>query len=294
MKFRALLVACLQLRASGLAVRSENRIIEGCGLAPEYENAKPADYKDARKTFFNTTSKKTEPVHFVSGDVVKFECQRGFTTDGAKDGNKTFDAECTKNGYFKPQGVCVKASKCGALPNITSAMPTGKVTRGKVEFACTQGYSLDGQEVTKGGFGKNRFFELECLEFKGEYEAFEGECKPYKFVPAKETIRIYNKVSKVLFIVSCKGTLKKSFGKGETPSGLDNVCSTFEDSASACQGLVSKIKSDFTAKLSERENHDKEKKKDWFDEKSEDRPGIGDEAETFCTELWGLLEMPSL
>jgi hypothetical protein len=264
----------------------------GCGGAPSYENSEPADYKDAKKTFYNSETKKTEPVVFKSGDTIKFKCRPGFTTDGSKDGENTFDAECTDGGYYKPSGVCMKASKCGATPKIAHALPTGKSNKGKVEFACASGYSLDGEKVIEGGMGKNRFFELQCVEFSGEYEKFSGECKPFAFVPAGETLRIYNQVSEALFVVSCKGTLKTSFAGGKAPDGLDKVCEKFGDQSSACQGLVSTIKGDFETKLAAVKDHEDGSKKEWFEEDKE-KPNIKDEATTFCTELWGLLALPS-
>eukprot|EP00429_Kryptoperidinium_foliaceum_P061904 CAMPEP_0176075336 /NCGR_PEP_ID=MMETSP0120_2-20121206/37654_1 /TAXON_ID=160619 /ORGANISM="Kryptoperidinium foliaceum, Strain CCMP 1326" /LENGTH=306 /DNA_ID=CAMNT_0017409041 /DNA_START=77 /DNA_END=997 /DNA_ORIENTATION=+ len=282
------------LRAQTAALKvSEEPAPSSCGGAPEYENSKPKNFEDARKTFFNPETKKEEPVTFKSGDVIDFKCEAGFTIDGSKDGETTYKVECSEHGYFKPAGVCMKASKCGAVPEIPHAAPTGKMVSGKAEFACAQGYSLDGQKVLAGGFGKNRFFTLKCQEFSGKYEDFSGECKPYAFVPASETVRIYNQVSEALFIASCKGTLKVAFSKGETPA-LANVCSSFEESSGACAGLVSKIKGDFAAKMAERKAFDDKEDKEWHEEKGEGRPGIGEEAQTFCTELWKLLEMPDL
>jgi len=265
----------------------------GCGAAPTYAHAKPNNYADSKKTFYNTTSKQTEDVSFGAGDKIEFKCEAGYTTDGSKDGSDLFETECTELGYFKTQGSCVEASKCGALPNVSHALPTGKTTPAGVEFACAQGYSLDGEKVVAGGLGRNRFFSLKCIEFTGAYEKFTGECKPYAFVASGETTRIYNQVAEALFIVSCKGTLKTSFAKGELPSGIDKACSSFEDSSAACQGLVSKIKGEFESELQARKEHDENAKKDWHEEKDPDRPGIGDEAQTFCTELWQLLEMPA-
>lgn len=267
----------------------------GCGPAPTYPHAKPKNYEDSKTTFYNTTSKKTEDVSFQTGDKIEFKCEAGYTTDGSKDGSKLFETECTEHGYYNTSGACVEASKCGALPNISHAIPTGKTTDAGVEFACTQGYSLDGEKVVAGGLGRNRFFSLKCIEFTGLYENFTGECKPYAFVASSETIRIYNQVAEALFIVSCKGSLKTAFARGELPSGIDGACSSFEDSSAACQGLVTKIKGDFESELKARKDFDKEAKKDWHEDKSDpDRPGIGDEAMTFCTELWKLLEMPDL
>jgi len=236
-------------------------------------------------------------VRFSAGDIVQFECRPGYTTDGAKDGGKTFDVTCSDMGYYKPSGVCLKAAKCGAVPNIKHAFPTGERKGEGVVFSCTAGYSLDGEPVVAGGFGKNERFTLECNEFSGDYKAFEGECKPYAFVPATESVRIYNQVFEALFIVSCKGTLKKAFGAGAPPDGLDVACSKIKDPAlqGECGGLVSQIKADFETQKAAREAHDEQAKKDgkeWFDEKDPDRPGIGTHADTFCRKLWDLLELP--
>lgn len=305
MKFASAVAALLPTCAGGLlaggkvavvqerTLAAEALVGDGCGPVPSYPHAKPQNYEDSKKTFYNGTSKQHQSVNFASGTNISFECRPGYTTDGSKDGSTTFQVECAEHGYYKPHGVCLKANKCGPLPNISHAAATGRVKGSKVEFACSQGYSLDGKTVVNGGLGKNRFFELECIEFSGTYKAFDGECKAFAFVPAKETIRIYNKVTEALFVVSCKGSLKKAFGKGETPSGLDTVCSTFEDSGPACGALVTQIKSDFTSKLAEREAH--KATKDWYNNTDDESiPGIGDEAQRFCMDLWKLLEMPSL
>lgn len=281
-------------RAAASIAAGARAVREGCGGAPAYENAKTKSYADGRKEAYNEEAKKMEAVTFASGHVIEFQCSPGFTTDGSRGGNTIFNATCSEHGYYKPDGVCMKASKCGAVPSIPHAAPTGKVTRGKTEFACNQGYSLDGEAVVNGGMGANRFFELKCVEFSGEYEEFAGECKAYAFVPATATIRIYNKVTEALFVVSCKGTLKKAFGKGETPAGLDSVCSGFGDSSAACAGLVTQIKADFTSQLAARDSHDAGAKKEWYEEKDPERPGIDEHAQAFCSELWQLLEMPSM
>jgi len=265
-----------------------------CGKVPTYENSRPADYADARPTKYDPDTKKTVDVVFAAGDTIEFECEPGFSTDGSRDGPKTYMVECTDNGYYKTKGVCLKASKCGALPNITNAMPTGKkgVAPNSLEYACAVGYSLDGEKVIAGGMGKNRFFTIQCLDH-GVYSKFEGECQAYAFKPTGEVINMYNQVFEALFTVSCKGSLMKAFGKGED-APVDSACAKFEDADNkgSCASLVSSIKSDWEAKKSAREEWDKEKDKDWYDAKSPDRPNINDEAMTFCKELWKLLEMP--
>jgi hypothetical protein len=279
--------------AKKLAKRGGKRreLEEGCGVAPTYENSRPAEFADSKKTTFNEETGKTEPVNFASGDTIEFECLPGFSIDGSKEGDKKYDVECTEHGYYKPHGVCLKASKCGPVPEISHAAPTGKFKNNRAEFACQQGYSTDGKKVV-GAFGSNRFFELECIDFSGEYEEFKGECKAYAFVPSSETIRLYNKVSEALFTVTCIGTLKKAFGKGEAPGGLADVCGTFSEPDPSCAGLVSSITSAFETQLAARKEYDEGTELEWYEEKT-DRPGITDDAKTFCTELWKLLELPS-
>jgi len=275
-------------------------LVDGCGEVPTYPHAKPKNYADAIGKVFNATSKKTESVTFAAGAVIPFECVPGYSTDGSKEGGTTYDVECTEHGYYSPKGVCMAASKCGPVPNITHAAPTGKSSvvgkESRVEFACTEGYSLDGEKVVAGGLGKNLLFELKCVDFTGLYEKFAGACQAYAFMPATEAIKLYTKVYEALFTVTCKGSLKTSFGKGKSPSGLDKVCGTFKDSSSDCQALVGQVKQDFERELQARGTHDAEKNatgQEWYDAKDKNRPGIDEEAHTFCTKLWKLLEMPS-
>jgi len=266
-----------------------------CGDLPTFPHAKPKDYADSKKTKYDTEAKQTVAVTFAAGDKIPFKCVPGYTTDGTKDGKDTFDVECGDLGYYKTKGVCVKASKCGELPTIPHAMPTGETKGSKVLFQCSSGYSLDGEKVVKGGELKNSVFEIECVAFSGKYEEFKGECKPYAFVAATETVRMYNQVFEALFTVTCSGTLKKAFGKdGKPPAGLSAACGKIKDSSlkGKCSSLVTKIKSDFEAKEKARKAHDKDSKKEWFDEKDPDRPNISKEAKAFCSDLWKLVEMP--
>jgi len=260
-----------------------------CPALASYPNAKPKNFADTQKTKY--VDGERVKVEFAAGDMIPFECEPGYTVDGSKDGGTEFEVECSEQGYYKPGGVCIEASKCGAAPEISNARPTGQKKGDGLEFACNEGYSLDGENVVPGGLDKNRLFTLKCVEFSGAYEKFEGECKPYQFVSATETARMYNQVFEALFTVSCKGTLKKDFGAGKGP-GVDGACGKIEDSGikGECEGLVTQIKSDFEAKQAARKDFDEGAKKDWFEEKDPERPGITDEATTFCTSLWKLLE----
>ena len=76
-----------------------------------YENAETTDYGDSKK-------------EFVAGDVIGMTCKAGFTTDGSDDKTKnSFDVSCLETGVFETKGVCMLASKCGALPRIAHAKP---------------------------------------------------------------------------------------------------------------------------------------------------------------------------
>mmetsp|Transcript_46798 Transcript_46798/g.85666 ORF Transcript_46798/g.85666 Transcript_46798/m.85666 type:complete len:308 (+) Transcript_46798:79-1002(+) len=287
---------------TGVVLRSgaDQRVaatVESCGPLKEYAHARPKNFADARETKWDETTKSTIPVTFVAGDVIEFECLPGYTVDGSLNGENTFDVTCDEMGYYTVSDVCLEASKCGAVPKIDHAMPTGKVVKSSVEMGCVQGYSLDAEQVVAGGMGKNRFFMLECNEFSGEYEAFKGECQPYAFVPGKESVRIYNQVFEALFVVSCKGTLQKAFAQGgQPPEGLDNACGSFEDASLSgqCQLLVTQIKSDFESNWQEMEAYNQTRREnftEYYEAHTEDRPTIDDEAKAFCDGLWALLEI---
>lgn len=262
--------------------------LDSCGKVAKYENAEPKNYEDAMETKFNEKTNKREEVTFGKGDKVVYKCRPGFTVDGSKDGKTEFTAECSDMGYFKPDGVCVKASKCGAVPAIAHATATAKKIEGAVQFACNPGYSLDGEKVVAGGMGKNQLFTLKCVEFNNEYEKFEGECKPYAFVASKESTRMYNEVFEALFVVTCKGKLSTAFGKGKPPP-VDKACGKLKKGGSECSKLVADIKKDFDAKKKEVEKHEKDT--EWFD--TNGKPGIGDDAKDFCEGLWKLVEKPN-
>lgn len=263
-----------------------------CGAVAKYDNAKPKNFEDARKTKY--VDGKTVDVTFDAGAKIDFKCKPGFSTDGAKDGEKTFGVECMPSGFYKPEKVCVKASKCGTLPKIKNAKTTGKAKGSKVQFSCQQGYSLDGEKVIAGGHGKNFYFELECIEFSGQYSKFKGECKPYSFMPTGEAIKLYNSVFEVLFEVDCANELKKTFGKGkDIPASLEAACGkNFDEQSGDCSAMVSDIKSTFDKQKKAREEAQKESKKDWMDAADEKLPGVDKEAKEFCEKLWKLVELP--
>jgi len=262
--------------------------LDSCGKVATYENAEPKNYEDAMETAFNKDTNKREPVTFKKGDVVPFKCKKGFTVDGSKDGKAEFNAECTDMGYFKPDGVCVKASKCGAVPAIAHATATAKKIEGAVQFGCNPGYSLDGEKTVPGGMGANQLFTLKCVEFNNEYEKFEGECKPFAFVASKESTRMYNDVFEALFVVTCKGKLTTAFGKGKAPP-VDSACGKLKAGGSDCGALVTGIKSDFDKAKADLEKF--QKKKEWFDTKG--KPDVADESQAFCEKLWKLVEKPN-
>jgi hypothetical protein len=273
--------------------------VSNCGPAPKYEHALPKNAADAKETKYVSGEGHVE-VTFSAGDQVEYKCNHGFSVDGSLDGERTFTANCSELGYFKPGGVCLKSSKCGKVPNISHAMPTGKTkTDGSVEFVCAHGYSLDGKKAVPGGMGENTLFFLNCIDFSGKYKEFEGECKPAAFLSASKIINMYNGVFNALFVVDCKAKLKNAFGKMQgPPATLDSACGKFEDGAlsSECSGLVATMKSEFSTKEQELEDHLKkvaeENKVFNISHPDKDRPSIDGEAGEFCAALWGLLELP--
>jgi len=256
-------------------------------LAPSYKNAK-AKYEDARETKYDKEKKKQVPNDFKAGDKITFTCEKGYSIDGSKDGDTTFDAECKDSGFYKPAEVCIKASACGELPKIKFATATGKVVKNKVEFKCNHGYSLDGEKVVQGGMGKNSIFNVECDEFAGKYKEFEGECQPYGFVPAGKIIKAFSQVFEALFCASCEGTLRRKF-PGKPPKGLGEMCA--EVDSSECGGLVDDIKSDWKKEAKKLAESKKKSKDDWM-QTSDDEPNIKDEAKKFCKGVWKSIEMP--
>jgi len=261
----------------------------GCESLPPFPNARAKDYRDGRATAYDTEAKEQVTVTFASGDEIDFECKPGFTLDGSKDGDTEFKVECLEQGHFKPKGTCVKASKCGSLPQIPHAAPTGKLANHKVEFACQKGYSLDGEEVVQGGHMANQLFNIKCEEFSGEYEEFRGECQSFAFVPAGEMVRMYGQVFGALFGASCEGTLKVAFGKdGEPPAGLDTACDQLKCAGSKgkCTGFVADIKADFESKWAAKEEAAKEDKAGLLD-----APNVDEEAKRFCDDMADTLRL---
>lgn len=240
-----------------------------CGALKKYENAKPKNYADAKKTKYDKELKKHVDVTFSAGDTIDFECDMGYTTDGAKGGPTEFVVTCEDLGYFTTDSVCVKESKCGGLPQIKNAVPTGKTTPDKkgekVQYTCNDGYSLDGEKRVPGRTSQ-WLFEVQCSSWSGEYEGFEGKCQPFAFKPTGEVLGLYNEVFEVLFKVDCKGQLTVAKKKhDEPPPGLDDLCSKLEDKAGDCGNLVGEIKAEFGKEPEEFE------------------------AEGFCTKMWDLL-----
>jgi len=263
--------------------------LDSCGAVATYDNAKPKNHADAMKDAFNSKTNKREPVTFKKGDTVVFKCMAGFTVDGSKDGKTEFNSDCTDMGYFKPDGTCIEASKCGAVPTIAHATATPKKVKGAVQFGCNPGYSTDGEKVVAGGMGANQLFTLKCVEFNNKYEPFKGECKPYAFVASAESTRIYNDVFEALFIVTCKGKLLTHFGKGNTAGPFDATCSKLKAGSSDCQALVTDINKTFKAQQAKLK--DDKKGKEWFD--TEGKPNIDGPAMKFCTDLYALVKKPN-
>merc|ERR1712196_47622 len=114
-----------------------------------------------------------------------------------------------------------------------------------------------------------------CVEFSGEYEKFTGECKPYAFMPSKESTQIYTDVFEALFVVTCKGKVAEAFAKGSDPP-VSEACGKLKSASASgpCGGLVSAIKAKFEAK--KKDLKDYEKGKEWYD--TEGKPSIGPDA----------------
>jgi len=284
-----LLALCVLAPSAGALVISSKGPLDSCGKVATYGNAKPKNHADAMETRFDEKLKKRVDVTFGKGDKVVFKCESGFTVDGSKDGKTEFNAVCSDMGYFKPDGVCVKASKCGAVPAIAHATATAKKIEGAVQFGCNPGYSLDGEKVVAGGMGKNQLFTLKCVEFNNEYEKFEGKCTNYAFVASKESTRMYNDVFEALFVVTCKGKLTTHFGKGNTAGPFDATCSKLKAGSSECQALVTDINKTFKAQQAKLK--DDKKGKEWFD--TEGKPNIDGPAMKFCTDLYALVKKPN-
>lgn len=272
------LSAAMRSAANAAAAVAKDEPEITCGAVAKVDHAGPKNYEDSKPTKY--VDGKHVKVTFKAGDTIPFECKKGYTVDGSKDGDTEFDVECTENGYYKPEKTCLKASKCGAVEEIEHAHTTGKADEKGVQFACNQGYSLDGKKVIPGGMGKNEFFILECDAFAGEYKKFEGECQPYAFMPTGKAIKLYNTVFETLFKVDCQRELQKKFGKdGKPPEKLGN-----------CDSMAGDLKGDFEKKLKEKKEHLKKSKDDWFDDS--EVPGVADEAKAFCEKCWEEVSFP--
>lgn len=293
MQFTSAAVVCLLLASSVHSIQLRNGHSAGngtapatCGTLPSLPNAKPASSASAQGKAFNSATGQIEDVAFVAGDEIEFKCERGYTTDASPSGNNTFSVTCTEHGYYQPQGACLAASKCGALPEIAHAYATGKagVAPGSVEMNCQVGYSLDGKKVVAGGAASNRYFVVRCQEF-GAWERFEGECKPYAFMPSGEANAIYTKVFDALFKVSCKSDLKKELEAGRSAPTTEVMCGGFEDASMTqqCQVLVGQLQADFAAVQSARQEYTADPTR------TDLNTDIDEEAEVFCREMWSMM-----
>lgn len=286
-----LIVFALFACASSLNLRQGNgdepAPVANCGKAPFYPNSKPLSYEDSRDTRYSDGNFQENT--FVAGQSITYKCDNGFTVDASAAGNTTYEVTCADQGYFMPSGACLKASKCGALPEIAFASPTGKegVAPGSIEFACQVGYSLDGEKVVAGGFGKNRFFPMRCQEFGG-WEQFNGECKPYAFMPSGKAAAMYTKVFDTLFGVTCKSSMHKRFEEGTGLPETSTVCAGFDAATADCEQLVGQLKADFESEQAARQAWEAEQGADWHKNPS-GRPDIDDEADAFCASIWRLM-----
>jgi len=270
-----------------------------CGTLPKYGNAKPQNFADQMATFFNKVTKKREPKLYKTGDTVTFECLKGFTLDGSMTGNKTFATVCkgTDVPYFAPSGVCIKASKCGAVPMVKDAIVTTTKVKGGFEFACNPGYSLDGEKVVAGGTQKNVLFTIKCIEFSSKYEVFKGKCQSYKFMAAGPAIAMTTNVFEALFTVNCKGRMVDSFGKftsGNVTTAPTVDCTKITTAGAkvggkSCAQLVTAITTVFTSKKTAYLAAKDSPNREWFDKSTTD-PNVETESMTFCKNMWALTQ----
>lgn len=263
---------------------------ETCGRLPAFPNATTKNYKDSRETKYDTVQKKTVDVTFKPGDKVPFKCAKGFSTNGAKNGETEFEVVCLDHGYYQPTAACLENTghSCGALPAFPHAHATGKKVGEKFEYSCDTSYTLDGEKPV-AGTKKNALFAISCEEFSSTWSKFKGTCQPYAFVPASQIIMIYDSIFNTLFQLSCTGTLKNEFAKLKgVPGGLDHVC---KDLTGDCAGLVTKVKADFEGKMKERIEYDKHKAPKWY-ETNDEAPNADVPSGEFCDKVWELLKLP--
>jgi len=291
----ALIILVLVSTASALQLRNATEedpelSVANCGKAPSYPNAKPLSYADSRGMRY---SGAFEANTFVAGDELEFKCDNGHTVDASAAGDTTFNVSCAQMGYFMPKGACLKASKCGSLPSIEFASPTGKegVAPGSVEFACQVGYSLDGKKVIAGGLAKNRLFPVRCSPH-GAWEQFEGECKPYAFMPSGKANAMYTKVFDTLFKVTCKSSMHTRFEEDKPLPDTATLCAQFDDAAvkQECETAVGGLKSDFESEKAARVAWNASNAQSWHNNSgAEGRPDIDDEAHSFCAKIWTMM-----
>jgi len=213
-----------------------------CGLLKTPPNSQAVDYDDGRETKLDEVTKKQVPNLHYAGAEIPLKCDSGFSIDGSRDGPREFNTVCGEAGYYKPEGRCLEASKCGMLPNITHAHPTGKVVKRvgmpvQNEYTCVNGYSLDGEKIVPGGLQKNQLFSIEC-DATGLFSApTSAECIPFSFTANGEIAKTYGAVFEALWHVTCKNTLTSHAtanvpgSEWEPPASLDTVCDQFADDA---------------------------------------------------------------
>eukprot|EP00933_Yihiella_yeosuensis_P051022 TRINITY_DN4884_c0_g3_i4.p1 TRINITY_DN4884_c0_g3~~TRINITY_DN4884_c0_g3_i4.p1 ORF type:complete len:299 (-),score=93.04 TRINITY_DN4884_c0_g3_i4:166-1062(-) len=250
-----------------------------CGKMIVLENAETKLYADSQKTTANP------------GDKVAFKCNVGFTIDGTAEAKDEFEVVCGSAGFYEPKGACLKAPKCGKVPAILHAKPTGKIVvrKDNIQYACSKGYSLDGKQV--GAAQSNNHFEVVCNTVTEEYEKVTQECKAYAYMPAAEAYKAYMILFETLFKNDCAGKIKTAFSKQKEHDTWGDICKKAAPQggtvADDCKGLVDQLKTDFGEKLAARKAYYDE----YGGEGEGNPPNLNDEAKKFCKDLWGVIKV---
>eukprot|EP00933_Yihiella_yeosuensis_P051018 TRINITY_DN4884_c0_g2_i1.p1 TRINITY_DN4884_c0_g2~~TRINITY_DN4884_c0_g2_i1.p1 ORF type:complete len:310 (-),score=86.14 TRINITY_DN4884_c0_g2_i1:50-979(-) len=249
-----------------------------CGPMQKFPNAETKMYADSQIKEMKV------------GEKVSFKCLVGFTLDGTTDSADEFDVLCGNAGFYEPKGACLKAPVCGAAPHVLHAKVTGKKPKkaDAVAYACSKGHSLDGKPVKAAQ--TNMYFEIECDKQTEQYSQFEGSCRPYSYMPAKEAYKAYNLLFETLFKNDCAGKIKKAYRDQKAHDSWAEICTNSAPQGGAtlaeCKGLVEQMKSDFEAELEAR----KEYYEEYGGEGEGKPPNMDDEAKEFCVKLWDVVE----
>jgi hypothetical protein len=117
------------------------------------------------------------------GDVVTYTCFEGFTIDGKRDSDKTFEATCGIHGHFEVTAVhACHAVVCGTpsldVHVLHASAPEAEISYPQnAEVVCRDGYTV------KGDPHGSSSFTIACLA-DGEFEQYDSHaCQPVKCGP---------------------------------------------------------------------------------------------------------------